>query len=317
MNRIGRTLTVAAIGGAALLPVIVQGSRYYCGIFVLIGIYVVLAVSLDLLVGYTGLISVGHAAFFAIGAYASGIATTRYGLSSAPALLLGAVTSGALAWLIGRPVLRLKEYYLAMATLAFNEVVVTLITGLDTFTGGGTGLRDIPSFSALGFTFSDAAHLYYVVLAVAVVTIAAGFAVTRSPFGKALVAIHSDEDAARHFGVNAATAKTHLFVLSGVLASVAGSLFAHHMGYIAPDDFGVLASVNLLVMVYLGGVGTILGPALGASFLKLMPEFTMSFSDYQLLLDGAILVLVIVFMPRGLVGAVASWRRSGPGGAST
>ena len=311
-----RVLGAIAVAGAALLPIAVQGSRYYCGILVLIGIYVILAVSLDLLVGYTGLISVGHAAFFAIGAYTSGIATTRYALSPLPALALGAFSSGALAWLIGRPVLGLREYYLAMATLAFNEVVVTLITGLDTFTGGGTGLRDIPPFSALGLTLADPARLYYLVLAIAILTIAASFAVTRSPFGKALVAIHSDEDAARHFGVNAARAKTHLFVLSGILASVAGSLFAHHMGYIAPDDFGVLASVNLLVMLYLGGVGTIIGPALGAVFMKLLPELTMSFSEYQLLLDGAILVLVLVFLPRGLASAVGRWRTTAAGGTS-
>ncbi len=277
-------------------------SRYFVGVMILVGIYVLLAVGLDLLMGYTGQISVGHAAFFAIGAYATGIMTTKYEWGSLSALMLGVFLSSGIAWLIGRPVLALKEYYLAMATLAFNEIVVSLLTGLDWLTGGGTGLRDIPAFSIFGISLADTTHYYYMVLGIVVLIIFVSFKIVRSPYGITLTAIHSDEMAASHFGINCKTFKTQIFMLVAAYASIAGSLFSHYMGFIAPDDFGILTSVNLLVMIFLGGIGTIIGPALGALFLKLLPEITYSFHDYQLFIEGAILVIVLVFIPRGMFG---------------
>jgi branched-chain amino acid transport system permease protein len=132
--------------------------------------------------------------------------------------------------------------------------------------------------------------------------IASAVAIIGSPFGRTLVAIHSDEVAARTFGVNCPQYKTRVFVLANIYASIAGSLFAHYMGFIAPDDFGVATSVNILVMLFLGGIGTIYGPILGAIFLKLLPEVTYVFQDYDLLINGVILIVVLVFMPRGLYG---------------
>jgi branched-chain amino acid transport system permease protein len=127
-------------------------------------------------------------------------------------------------------------------------------------------------------------------------------AVARSPYGRTLIAIHSDETAAKTFGIDCARYKVRAYVLSACYASLAGSLFAHYMGFLAPDDFGVMTSINILVMLYLGGIGTIYGPALGAVFLKLLPEFTYQFQDYELLMNGIILIVVLVFMPRGLFG---------------
>jgi branched-chain amino acid transport system permease protein len=279
-------------------------SAYKCGILVFVGIYVILAVSLDLLMGFAGQISVGHAAFFAIGAYVSGVLTVKCGVSPSVALLAGMVLSGAVAWAVGRSVLDLKEYYLAMATLALNEIVVTLIVGLQSVTGGASGLRDVPSFSLLGFSFENHVHNYYLVWAVVVLVIVNSLAVTRSSFGRTLIAIHSDETAARTFGVDCARYKVRVYVLSALYASLAGSLFAHFMGFLAPDDFGVLTSINLLVMLYLGGIGTIFGPALGAVFLKILPELTYQFQDYELLMNGLILIVVLVFMPKGLFGGL-------------
>lgn len=291
------------IGLVALFPLTIgRISPYYIGILVFAGIYVILAVGLDLLMGYTGQISVGHAAFFAIGAYASAILTTKYGYPPTVAMVLGVFLSGVTAWAIGRPLLSLKEYYLAMATLAFNEIVVTLITGLDWITGGGSGLRDIPAFSLMGVSLESPTHYYYFVWIIVLLCIASSLAIVRSPFGQTLTAIHSDEQAARHFGVNAAKYKTKVFVLASIFASIAGSLFSHYMGFVAPDDFSILTSINIVVMLFLGGVGTILGPAIGAVFLKLLPEVTYSFHDYELLVDGLILVIILVFFPRGLYG---------------
>jgi branched-chain amino acid transport system permease protein len=309
MKPFGHLASFIVIAFFATFPFTVGAiSPYYIGVLILVGIYIVLAVGLDLLMGYTGQISVGHAAFFAIGAYTTGILTTRYGCTPVTAMLFGVLISGGVAWLIGKPVLALREYYLAMATLAFNEIVVTLVTGLDWLTGGGSGLRDIPSFSILGVSLSNATHYYYFVWTIVFLTMSASLAVVRSAYGLTLTAIHSDEEAASHFGINCPRYKTHVFVLASAYASIAGSLFAHYMGFIAPDDFGVLTSINVLVMLFLGGIGTIVGPALGALFLKTLPELTLSFHDYQLLFDGSILVLVLVFMPRGIYGVLVDLR---------
>ena len=309
MKGLGRFWWIIVLLFIALYPPTLGGmSAYKSGILIFVGIYIILAVSLDLLIGFAGQISVGHAAFFAIGAYVSGILTARYGASPVVALIAGMALSGAVAWVVGRPVLALKEYYLAMATLALNEIVVTLIIGLQWLTGGASGLRDVPAFSVPGFTFDNHVHYYYFVWAIVVLVVASTLAVTRSPFGRTLIAIHSDETAAKTFGIDCAGYKLRVYVLSAFYASLAGSLFAHYMGFLAPDDFGVLTSINILVMLYLGGIGTIYGPALGAVFLKVLPEVTYQFQDYELLMNGIILIIVLVFMPKGLFGILTNVR---------
>jgi branched-chain amino acid transport system permease protein len=191
-----------------------------------------------------------------------------------------------------------------MATLALNEIIVTLIIGLQWLTGGASGLRDVPAFSVPGFSFDNHVHYYYLVWAIVVLVVTSSVAVVRSPFGRTLIAIHSDETAAKTFGIDCAAYKLRVYVLSALYASLAGSLFAHYMGFLAPDDFSVMTSINILVMLYLGGTGTVYGPALGAVFLKLLPEFTYQFQDYELLLNGVILIVVLVFMPKGLFGVL-------------
>ncbi len=293
----------------AIYPFTLGGqSPYKSGVLIFVGIYIMLAVGLDLLMGYGGQISVGHAAFFAIGAYTSGILTAKYGVSPLIALFAGMFLSGILAWATGRPVLALKEYYLAMATLAFNEIVITLIIGFEGFTGGASGLRDIPAFSIFGFSLDNHIHYYYFVWLVVFLVIASSIAVVRSPFGRTLIAIHSDEPAARHFGIDSPKYKTRIFILASIYASIAGSLYAHYMGFIAPDDFGVMTSINVLVMLFLGGIGTVFGPVLGAAFMKILPEITYQLQDYELLINGIILIVVLVFMPKGLYGILVSAR---------
>ena len=251
----------------------------------------------------------GHAAFFAIGAYVSGILTARYGVTPLLAMVGGMGLSAAVAWCMGRPILALKEYYLAMATLALNEIVVTLIVGMQELTGGASGLRDIPSFSIAGLTFGNHVAYYYFVWAIVILTVICSLVIVRSPFGRTLLAIHSDETAAKTFGIDCAKYKVRVYVLSAIFASLAGSLFAHYMGFLAPDDFGVNTSINMLVMLFLGGTGTIFGPALGAIFLKFLPEVTYQFQDYEMLMNGVILIIVLVFMPRGIYGLLTSIRK--------
>lgn len=307
MTRLARFWWLLVLLFIAFYPPTLGGmSPYRCGILIFAGIYVILAVSLDLLMGYAGQISVGHAAFFAIGAYVSGILTARYGVSPLPAMVAGVLLSAGVAWAMGRPVLALKEYYLAMATLALNEIVVTLITGMQGLTGGASGLRDIPAFNLFGFSFENHVRYYYLVWSVVVFVVLTSLALVRSSFGRTLIAIQSDETAAGSVGIDCPAYKVRVYVLSAAFASLAGSLFAHYMSFIAPDDFGVLTSINILVMLFLGGTGTIFGPVLGAVFLKLLPEVTYQFQDYEMLFNGVILIVVLLFLPRGLYGVVTA-----------
>ncbi len=291
----------------ALFPATVgRISPYYNTVLILVGIYVILAVSLDLLIGFAGQISVGHAAFFALGAYTSGILTAKHSISPSIALLGGLFVSGLVAWGIGRAVLRLKGYYLAMATLGLNAVVVKLITGFASITGGASGLLNIPPFQIFGLTLQDHTYYYYFVWGIVILVITCCLALTKSPFGSTLIAIHSDEEAASTLGIDCPKYKLHVFVISSMLAGVAGSLFAHFMGFIAPDDFDIFTSILILVMLFLGGVGTIYGAALGAAFLKLLPEVTYRFQTYELFFHGLILILVLIFMPKGLLGILTN-----------
>lgn len=293
----------------ALFPVTLgRIEPYYNTVLIVLGIYAILAVSLDLLVGFAGQISVGHAAFFAIGAYTSGILTTKFGIPPFAALICGLFASGIVAWGIGRTVLRLKGYYLAMATLGLNVVVVTLITGFESLTGGASGLLNIPQFSILGFSLGNHLYYYYFVWAMVILTIVCGLALTRRPFGRVLIAVHSDEEAAGTLGVDSSLYKLHIFVISSTFAGLAGSLFAHYLGFIAPSDFDIFTSVLLLVMLFLGGVGTVYGPALGAIFLKILPEVTHRFHDYELFIHGTILMIVLIFLPKGFFGIITSIR---------
>jgi len=214
------------------------------------------------------------------------------------------------AWVIGWPVLALRGYYLAMATFALTVIVYTLITVLGPLTGGATGIGDIPSFSALGIELHNPIFYYFFVWIIALLVLASCIVIVKSPLGRTLVAIHSDETAASTLGVNCSKYKVNIFVLSSAYAGLAGSLFAHYMGFLAPNDFNVLASIHILIMVYLGGVGTIYGAALGAAFLKIIPEITYTFHDYEPLVNGLILIVVLVFVPKGLFGLlVNTWRK--------
>jgi branched-chain amino acid transport system permease protein len=273
---------------------------YHIPLLIIVGIYVILATSLDLLVGVTGQISLGHAGFFAIGAYTSGILSTTYHISPLVALGTGLLVTGIVAWVTGWSVLTLKGYYLAMATLGLNVVIYTLIVGFQWLTGGATGLRDIPSFTMFNLTLKTYSQYYYMVWTIVLLIVVSCLAILKSPLGRTLIAIHSDETAASIFGVDCPKYKLHIFVLSSLYASVAGSLLAHYMGFISPDDFSFFTSIRIIVMIYLGGAGTIYGPAVGAIFLKLLPEITYRFHDYELLIEGLILIFVLVFVPGGL-----------------
>lgn len=286
-----------------VLPLILSGG-YLLNVFVFVGIHTMLAVALNLLLGYAGQISLGQAAFFGLGAYASGILTATYGQNPWISMVAVAVAVGLLAFLIGFPILKLKGHYLAMATLGFGIIVyITLNEAVD-LTGGPSGLSGIPNLSLGGLTFDNDLKNYYLVWGVTLATILLSLNLVNSRIGRGLRAIHDSEVAARVMGVHVRLLKVQIFALSAVISSLAGSLYAHTMTFVSPASFGFNFSVELVTMVIIGGLGSIYGSFLGAALLTLLPEMLRAFQDYDIVVYGLLLIIMTMFMPGGLVRGV-------------
>jgi branched-chain amino acid transport system permease protein len=265
-----------------------------------VSLFVIAAIGLNLLVGFTGLISLGHAAFLAIGAYMHVILYTR-GAPLPVTLAAGALTAAAAGMLLGIPALRLKGPYLAIATLGFQVAVDQLLGRWDAVTGGRMGLG-VPYPEIGPISLADPRRYVLVCLAFAALTIVAARNLTRSRVGRAFVAIRDNETAAEAAGVNLVRYKVTAFAISAGITGIAGGLYAHLVDRINPASFGLPMSIELLVMVLVGGLGSILGSVLGATLLVLLPHAFSSFRDHQTMLVGAMLVLVLLFEPMGLRG---------------
>jgi branched-chain amino acid transport system permease protein len=274
---------------------------YTLGITNLIAINAIVVLGLNLFIGYAGQISLGHAAFFGLGAYGSAITTGTYGLPPWPAIVLVAIIVGLIALLIGIPVLRLSGHYLAMATLGFNFVVHTILLEWDAVTGGPSGFSGIPYLGIGDFYFDDEIRLHYLLWSITMLCLLLCLNLVRSGVGRGLAALAGDETAAASLGVNTRNAKIKVFVVSAVLASIAGSLFVHTYTFVSPDSFGIFTSADLVIMVVIGGMGSIWGSVFGAGLITILPEWMDMFETYKDFVHGGILVLVLMFLPQGLV----------------
>jgi branched-chain amino acid transport system permease protein len=293
----------------ALLPLFFP-SGYYYRVGALIFVNALSVVGLVILIGYAGQISLGHAGFAGIGAYACALAPEHLGLHPALALVLGAVISGAMAALIGKPILRLKGYYLAVATLGFGILVSMVLTNERALTGGpdgmnvaDLGLRDL--LRDLGWRLSGGEFWYMICGVVLLVGAWLALNLFDSPSGRAMRALHGSEVAAATVGVDVPRQKLRAFVISAVYASVAGSLLALQNGYITPDVAGFMHSVEMVTMAVLGGVGSVLGATFGAAILTLLPQVLTVFAEYEQLVLGLVMVLVMIFLPQGLLPSIA------------
>ena len=302
-------LAVFAVG-VALLPVLFPDNYFVLVVGVSVGLYVILAVGLNLLMGYAGQISLGHAAFFGMGAYASAILTTRYAWPSLLALLAGLVVAGLIAWALARPILRLRGHYLAMATLGFGIVIHVIMVQSVAWTGGPDGLGSIPPLNLLGWSVDTDLRWYGVVMTAMLLAIWLSLNIMDSRVGRALRAVRGSEFAAQMLGVDTTRAKTQIFVVSALFAAFAGSLFAHQQAFVSPDSFSLLVSVELVTMVVLGGMASTFGAAFGAITLTVLHESLVVFEDYEMLIHGALLMAVMIFLPQGLfVGLSQGARR--------
>jgi len=283
-----------------LLPLTVT-NNYYFNVLIVIGINSILVIGLDLLVGYTGQISLGHAAFYGLGAYITGISSARWDWPPIAGLVISLVIVGILAFLIGIPTLKLHGHYLAMATLGLGIIVFIIFQELDFLTGGPSGLVGIAPMSLFGVTFDSDLSYYYLVCGFLLATLLLSINVVRSRVGRALRAIHGSEVAASVLGVNISRFKVGIFVLSALYAVTAGWLYAHYITFISPSSFGFMFSIKLITMVVIGSLGSLWGAIFGAALLTSLPEFLVVFENYETSVFGLILILVMIFMPRGLL----------------
>jgi branched-chain amino acid transport system permease protein len=286
-----------------LAPQLFEGG-YLMNVLVFVGINTMLAIALNLLLGYAGQISLGHAGFFGLGAYLSGIMTTSLSMNPWLAMPVAALIVGTLAFLIGFPILKLKGHYLAMATLGLGIIIYIVFNETIDWTGGPSGLSGIPNLQLAGMSFDSDVKNYYLIWGFTLAVMLFSLNLANSRVGRALRAVHDSEIAAQVLGVNARLLKVQIFTLSAVISSLAGSLYAHTMTFISPTSFGFNFSIELLTMVVIGGLGSIYGSFLGAALLTLLPEILRGANDYDIIIYGALLMVMVMFMPGGLVRGI-------------
>jgi len=299
-------LSLLILAGVILALPLGLGNSYYLNVLVFVGIYSLITIGLSLLMGYTGQISLGHAAFFGLGAYTSGVLSTKFGVSPWLALLAAIFVTGGIAFLIGAPALKLKGHYLAMATLAFGYIVFIVFNQASSLTGGPSGFGQIPRFRLGNFLLRSDVHYYYLVWTLVIVVLLVSLNIIHSRVGRALRSIHEGELTANIMGVNTAKYKIQVFVLSAVYASLAGSLYAHFITFLNPTPFGFHFSIVLVAMVAVGGMASVWGAMIGAALLTILPEYLRAFHDYDILIYGSILLLIMMFLPQGLFAGILS-----------
>jgi branched-chain amino acid transport system permease protein len=298
---------LAFAAGMAAVPFVLPND-YYLTVLIVAGFYSIVVIGLNLLMGYAGQVSLGHAAFYGLSAYTSGILTGTFHWPVPAGIAAGLLLVTVVAYLIGLPTLKLRGHYLAMGTLGFGVIVYIVFNEATAVTGGPSGLTGIPKLSFGGIVLSSDREYYYAVWGVTVLLFALAQNLVRSRVGRALRAIHTSEAAAAVLGIDTQRYKTFVFVLSAFYAAVAGALYAHYVTFVSPGSFGFHTSVLLVTMVVLGGMASLWGAVLGALFLTFLPEALRSIENLDILVYGAILILCMMFLPGGLAEGMRKCR---------
>lgn len=275
-------------------------NKYYLSVLVNVGIFCLITMGLSLLMGYAGQISLGQAGFFGIGAYTSTLLSVKLGMSPWLAIVPAFLLSAVIAFLIGMPTLRLKGHYLAMATLGFGEIVHIVVRAAVDLTGGPSGISNIPRFHVGSIVIKTPTQQFYFVFTIVVLLLILSLNIIHSRVGRALRSIHGGEMAANSSGVNTARFKVYVFVLAAIYASIAGSISAHFITFVDPSPYNLHKSILFLTMVVVGGMTTIWGALVGTAILWILPEYLGVAGDFEILVYGFILLIVVMFMPRGL-----------------
>ncbi|WP_408955090.1 branched-chain amino acid ABC transporter permease [Natroniella sp. ANB-PHB2] len=285
---------------AILIPPVLQVPNYLMSTINMILIYSMVAVGMNLLLGFAGQISLGHAAFVAIGAYTSAFVTMDLGLPFLVGLLAAIIVTAFFGFLLGIPALKLEGHYLAIATLGFGVAVYQILINWSGFSGGSRG-RTLLGAEIFGFNFNTHMRSYYLALVLLLVMIFLVKNLLDTKSGRALIALRDSPIAARTVGVDTAYYKTVAFIISAIFAGVAGVVYAHSIGYISPYEFELLMSIDFFVMVIIGGIASIKGSIYGAIFMVMIPELFSRVRNVPLIIMGLAIVLIVHFAPRGIV----------------
>lgn len=291
----------------AILLVIpfIAPNNFYLDLAIRMAINATIVLGLNLLIGFAGQISLGHAGFLGIGAYASAILPTHFGWHPLPAMAAGAALAALLAGLVARPIFKLKGNYLAMATLGLGIIINIAIRNETNLTGGPDGMA-VPAMGLMGFDLSTDKQWYWVAALILSVSLWASLNLIDSPFGRALRALHGSEVASQVVGVDIVRYKVAIFVLSAAFASIMGSITAHYVGFVTPTFADFFHSIELVTMVVVGGMASIYGSLVGAVLLTALPQALATFEGWETVVFGGILMLCMIFLPKGLVPTLAA-----------
>lgn len=295
--------TIATVAALAAVPTL-GANPYTLHVLSLVGIYAIVAMGLNLVFGYAGQISLGHAAYFAVGAYTSALLTIHLEVPFAVGLFGSVTLAILLGYLVGVPSLKLEGSYLAMATIGFGEIMKMLLVNWEQVTGGPAGISRIPHPDLFTLKLMNASLKFYLVLGATTVAFVLYFNLMRSHYGTRFIAVRDSAKAAAAMGIDVKRTKVQAFVLSTAFAGLAGALYAHLNRYIAPDAFTLGESINFLIIVVVGGMGTLLGPLVGAAIIVYLRESLLILKDLNMLIYGLMLMVMVVSMPRGLVGTI-------------
>ncbi len=298
---LGLGLVIAVL---LVLPFILPNS-YYMDLAIRMAINAIIVIGLNLLIGFAGQISLGHAGFLGIGAYASAVLPTHFGIHPLLAMAAGAAATAMVASLVARPIFKLKGNYLAMATLGLGIIINIALRNEAQWTGGPDGMS-VPALALLGFELNSDKQWYWVVAALLTISVWASLNIIDSPFGRALRALHGSEVASQVVGVNIVRYKVSIFVLSAVFASIMGSITAHYIGFVTPNFADFFHSIELVTMVVVGGMASVFGSIVGAILLTALPQALATFEGWETVVFGAVLMLCMIFLPKGLVPTLAA-----------
>jgi branched-chain amino acid transport system permease protein len=285
----------------ALLICILIG-QYYVTMFVFCGIYVIAISGLDMLFGYSGQISLGHAAFYAAGAYTSSLLAVRFGCPIIIGILLGCLVSMILSVAVAIPASKLVHQFLALLTIAAGQMAHVFLSKAKNITGAMAGIKKIPVFSIFGYKFNSNVSYALLILFLCFLFLFIKKRIIESSTGRAFLAVRENVVAANGIGINIRKYKVMAFMISSVYMAIAGSMYAHYVKYISPETFTNVQSTLFLTMLLFGGMGNMFGPIVGAVIITILNEALQGFSNYRTLVYGIVILLAVLFMPKGLYG---------------
>jgi branched-chain amino acid transport system permease protein len=285
-----------------IAPIAFRNDIYFILLLCMIGMYIISVSGLDILFGYSGQISLGHAGFYGIGAYASAILSTKLEMPAFISMVSAVIVAIIFAILLAMPAAKLVHHFLALLTIAFGQLFYLVVANSDELTGGFSGINFIPPFEIGPFALDTNFKYYYLILASVIVCLLIKQRIIKSRIGRAFVAIRENSHAANGSGINVTSYKMMAFAISAAFTAFSGALYAHFIRFVSPESFVLNQSIIFLTMLLFGGMGNFYGPIIGAVIITIINEYFQALGNYQMLIYGVFIILILMFMPKGLVG---------------